>query len=209
MRYLIIIYYKYYKYYIIMEPHLAKNDKLMFYKYLDNAKIYFEFGSGGSTYQASIRDNIQKIHSIESDLEWHNKLKDILKDKNNINFIYNEMDAQPNKWGYPGSKSTLVQKINYSNHITSLDEISKKEIDLVLIDGRFRVACCLKCFNVINNNCLIVFDDFLDRPKYHIVLSYYDIIDKTVDKRMVILKKKKDIGNIPEDLIKKYEIIPD
>ena len=26
----------------------------MFYKYLNRAKIYFEYGSGGSTYQASI-----------------------------------------------------------------------------------------------------------------------------------------------------------
>lgn len=32
----------------------------MFYKYLDN--IYFEYGSGGSTYQASIRKNIKTIY---------------------------------------------------------------------------------------------------------------------------------------------------
>jgi len=44
-----------------MEPSLAINDKKMFYKYLDNSKIYFEYGSGGSTYQASIRNNIIKI----------------------------------------------------------------------------------------------------------------------------------------------------
>ena len=43
-----------------MEPHLDKNDKNMFYKYLDNATVYFEYGSGGSTYQASIRNNILK-----------------------------------------------------------------------------------------------------------------------------------------------------
>lgn len=30
-----------------MEPWLAINDKQMFYKYLDNSKIYFEYGSGG------------------------------------------------------------------------------------------------------------------------------------------------------------------
>jgi hypothetical protein len=36
-----------------MEPHLSTNDKKLFYKYLDIIKVYFEYGSGGSTYQAS------------------------------------------------------------------------------------------------------------------------------------------------------------
>ena len=42
-----------------MEPHLAKNYKKLFYTYLDNTNVYFEYGSGGSTYQASIRKNIK------------------------------------------------------------------------------------------------------------------------------------------------------
>ena len=58
-----------------MEPSLSKNDKQMFYKYVDKSKVYFEYGSGGSTYQASIRNNINKIYYVESDKEWHNILK--------------------------------------------------------------------------------------------------------------------------------------
>jgi len=190
-----------------MEPYFTINDKNMFYKYLDKSSIYFEYGSGGSTYQASIRNNIKKIYSVESDLEFHNKLKLILKDKTNIDFIYNEMDTKPKTWGYPGPNSTRMQKINYSNHIRLLNKNISKNIDLVLIDGRFRVACCLKCFDIINNDCLIVFDDFFIRPYYHIVLNYYDIVDKTKDEKMVILKKKLNISSIPEKLIKKYELI--
>ena len=54
-----------------MEPHLAPNDKKMFYNYLKKSSFYFEYGSGGSTYQASIRKNIKKIFSVESDTKWH------------------------------------------------------------------------------------------------------------------------------------------
>tara|TARA_B100001121_G_scaffold191395_1_gene167185 strand:+ start:1055 stop:1195 length:141 start_codon:yes stop_codon:yes gene_type:complete len=43
-----------------MEPHMSENDTKIFYKYLNNANYYFEYGSGGSTYQASIRNNIKK-----------------------------------------------------------------------------------------------------------------------------------------------------
>jgi len=189
-----------------MEAWLSDNDKNMFYKYLDNSTIYFEYGSGGSTYQASIRNNIQKIYSVESDLEWHNKLKNLVK-SDKINFIYNEMRTKPNTCGHPGKNSTHTEWKNYSNHLTMLDETEKKSLDLILIDGRFRVACCLKAFENINDDCIIAFDDFFNRPYYHIVLDYYDIIEKTQDDRMVILKKKHNIQSIDKQLIEKYELI--
>lgn len=193
-----------------MIPHLGNNDLKLFYKYLDNCTVYFEYGSGGSTYQSYIRNNIKKIYSLESDFDWHNKLKTLLMDNNDkIDFIYNEMNSNPNTWGYPGSNCSENQMINYSNQILLLDPNEIQKIDLILIDGRFRVACCLKCFNVINNECLIAFDDFLPREKYHIVLDYYDIIEQTEDNNMVILKKKSNINNVPINLIEQYELIAD
>lgn len=191
-----------------MEPCMANNDKLMFYKYLEKAKIYLEYGSGGSTYQATIRKNIETIISVESDLVWHNKLKDMLKTKNNINFIYNEMGTIPNTWGNPGPNSTKGQILNYSNQILLLDKDLSKRIDFILIDGRFRVACCLKCFDIINNNCIIAFDDFLNRNHYHVVLDYYEIVEKTTDNTMVILKKRGDCKFVPKEIIEKYETVP-
>jgi hypothetical protein len=191
-----------------MIPHLAKNDLEMFTKYLDNCKVYFEYGSGGSTYQASIRENIVKIYSVESDKEWQTKLQENIKN-DKVTYFFNEMDTQPNSWGRPGPNSTNIQCINYSNHIRNISKNDQDIIDLVFIDGRFRVACCLKCFDIINSNCLIAFDDFLDRKYYHIVLDYYNIIEKTIDNRMVILKKKENVISIPKELIEKYELIMD
>ena len=189
-----------------MEPCLAENDKKMFYTLLDKANVYFEYGSGGSTYQANIRKNIVKMYSVESDLEWSNILQKKIK-SSKVSFFFNEMGTLPNTWGNPGPNSTKTQWINYSNHIRNLSKEEQEKIDLILIDGRFRVACCLKCFDVIKSSCLIAFDDFLNRKHYHIVLDYYDIVWKTKDNRMVILKKKKNINSIPEDIIQKYELI--
>lgn len=189
-----------------MQPHLGRRDKQLFYQYLDKCNVYFEYGSGGSTYQAAIRNNIKKIYSVESDHEWHRKLQDNIPNKNHIKFLYNEMNTLPNTWGYPGPNSSHEQWINYSDQITKLTSSEKNEIDLVMIDGRFRVACCLKCFDVVDDNCIIIFDDFLNRKQYHKVLDYYDIIDKTIDNQMVVLKKKITIKNIPSKVIKKYEL---
>lgn len=47
----------------------------MFYNYLKKSSFYFEYGSGGSTHQVSIRKNIKKIFSVERDTKWHNILK--------------------------------------------------------------------------------------------------------------------------------------
>lgn len=189
-----------------MEPHLGDNDIDMFYKYLDKATNYFEYGSGGSTYQANKRDNIEKIYSVESDEDWHNKLKEEVIG-NKITYIFNEMDVLPNTWGHPGPDATEDQKRNYSSHILKLSEEEQKKIDLVFIDGRFRVACCLKCFSVINDDCLIAFDDFIDRPFYHApVLEFFQIVEKTKDNRMVILKKKPYVSYVPDEVIKAVEL---
>ena len=119
------------------------------------------------------------------------------------------MGTKPRTWGYPSRRCVKSNLINYSEHIRNLSVEERSKIDLVMIDGRFRVACCLKCFDIINDDCYIIFDDFLHRKKYHIILNYYDIIEKTEDKRMVILRKKKNIS-IPDDkIVKNYELIPD
>ena len=191
-----------------MIPELSANDIKMFYRYLDKATVYFEYGSGGSTYQANLRPNIQKIYSVESDKTWMNKLNSVIKNNTKITYIYNEMGTIPNTWGYPSKSCDKSNLINYSEYIRNLSVEERSKIDLVMIDGRFRVACCLKCFNIITDSCYIAFDDFLIRKKYHIILVYYEIVEKTEDKRMVILRKKKNIS-IPDELIKKYELISD
>ena len=85
-----------------MKPHMNETDIIMFYRYLDNSSFYFEYGSGGSTYQASIRPNIKRIISIESDIEWHNTLKSkIAKSNPNVEFVYRDMKTRPNEWGNP------------------------------------------------------------------------------------------------------------
>ena len=92
----------------------------MFYKYLDKSNYYFEYGSGGSTYQASIRKNIKYIYSVESDNFWHIELKKKLSDNENIKFIYCDMNVQPGTWGHPGPKSILEDWKNYSTQILKL-----------------------------------------------------------------------------------------
>lgn len=177
----------------------------LFMKYLQKCSNYFEIGTGASTYAASKIDGIQNIYSVESDKNWIQKIAENIQDKDKVIFLFNEMGTNGN-WGYPGKHATNQQKINYSDQIHALTDEQFKTIDLILIDGRFRVACCLKCFNKMNDECIIAFDDFTIRKYYHIVLDFFNIIDNDQGCTMVILKKKQNVS-IPKSLIEKYELI--
>ena len=70
-----------------MIPELSANDIKMYYRYLDKATVYFEYGSGGSTYQANLRPNIQKIYTVESDKTWINQLNSLIENNTKITYI--------------------------------------------------------------------------------------------------------------------------
>ena len=192
-----------------MEPNFNPNDIHMFYEILNNSTHYFEYGSGGSTFQASIRNNIKTIHSVESDPEWYNNVCKIIQKNKPITLMYRHLNTTSNTWGYPGEGCLIEHAKEYSNAICSLSEIEANRLDMILIDGRFRVACCLNCFDMISTECKIVFDDFINRPQYHIVLEFYDIIRKTEDDIMVVLQKKKGINSPSKELLEKYELLPE
>ena len=192
-----------------MEPHILPKDKELFYRYLDKATRYFEFGCGGSTYQACLRPNIERIYSVESDRAWHTKLQSSLPKRDGVQLLLVDLKTNGASWGYPGRSSTEQERITYSDSIRAIPPEESQRLDLILIDGRFRVACALKVFNSISDSCIVLFDDFLNRSQYHIVLVYYEVVEQTSDKVMVALRKKSGISPPSATLIKQYELIAD
>ena len=186
-----------------MNIQFGKNDLKMFLNYVKKSSIYFEYGIGGSTCEVIKYDNLKKIYSIESDYRWCEKVLKIIKKNEKINIKLVDLKCKENSWGYPSNHCSYTKMKEYSDQIKLIDE----RPDLILIDGRFRVCCCLKAFDYIDNKTLIAFDDFVMRKHYHEVLKYYDIIKKTIDNRMVILRKKNNIS-IPKKIIEKYELDP-
>lgn len=184
--------------------HFLPNDRQMFYKYLDKANSYFEFGAGGSTYQAYIRKNIKHIYSVESDKLWHDKVKAQCPDKKKATHILIDFKPLPNTWGHPTSTTPKHVQQRYSNVIIDL---KVSPIDLLLIDGRFRTACCLKSLQVIDEKSILIFDDFFPRKEYHIVLNWFEIIDSTNNKNMVVLKKKKNVLPPSNRVLSRYEFL--
>ena len=63
---------------------------------------------------------------------------------------------------------------------------------MIMIDGRFRVSCCLDVYNKINDSTVVFFHDFRDREFYHEVLNFYHVVESV--ETAVVLKKKLNIS---------------
>ena len=48
----------------------------------------------------------------------------------------------------------------------------------MLVDGRFRVACFLTSLIEADAGATILFDDYTDRPHYHLVEDYAPVVDQ-------------------------------
>jgi len=167
----------------------------LFLKGVRSARRYFEIGSGGSTFHAAL-NGVEKIVSVESDREWHELLKSKIPPECNVDFQLVDFYTH-NNWGNPGKNSTFKDWIKYSRSY-------KKEYnaDMILIDGRFRVACALNVLKHIDKFTYVYIHDFVNRPYYHVVLDYYEMVDKADT-----LVKLRKIKEAPQNIIDEYERI--
>ena len=165
----------------------SKEANDFFEKNLNKSKFYYEFGSGSSTLKAD-QLNIRFV-SIELDKSFFNLIQKKLT-KKNVQYI---PIGPVGEFSYPLFKNK--KKIfNYINFI----EFFFKNMDypdLILVDGRFRVACCLNLLRFLDNeqlDTILLIDDFKDRNHYKILYEYFNI--KLVGRMALLtsIKKKFD-----------------
>ena len=180
----------------------------MLHTYMDSSTDYLEFGCGESTIYVSSAPMIKNIDSVESSEKFILKS---LKSNADIDsaisagkLFFHIIDIGDTRgWGHPTDESKKHLWPNYSLSVFS----KKSNHDLVLVDGRFRVACTLNCILNTPENCTIMIHDFWHRPQYHVVLKYLEIKDR-VDTLGVFSKRQGvDIERL-QLLIKKYQYLP-
>lgn len=181
-----------------------------FEKIISNANSYLEYGSGASTIYVANR-GLEKGISIEGDRKWKQVLERKLK-SNNVRIVHRNI-------GLTGPFSDPI--------ISYLFPLSRKRIemfklyseppkeflpDVILIGGKFRVACALKTLlhfrTVKHNTWTIIFDDYVERTQYHIVELFFE--DKELNGEMAYFTGYADISiEFLRETIKKYELISD
>ena len=128
------------------------------YLRIKDSSHYLEFGSGESTKFASTCDSIRSIDSVESSESFvHQYLMPCESIRHSLTqglltfHIFNIGETV--QWGLPANDSRKHLWPNYSLSVFN----QAKVFDLILIDGRFRVASCLA--------------SLLSTPHYNIYIS--------------------------------------
>lgn len=128
---------------------------------LHPAGSYLEFGSGLSTEFISQYYDC-RVRSIETSADWVELVRKRVRD--DVELVH--IDLGPvGAWGRPVSYERRHDFVRYfeAGFEGGFDP------DVILIDGRFRVACFLSSVLLASPGTKIVFDDYRMRPNYKVV----------------------------------------
>ena len=150
-------------------PHMPEAAIAKLRELLTASQCYLEYGSGGSTRLAASLD-VPIIYSVESDQAFLNAVAGALgATRSSFRPFY--VDIGPTKeWGNPVDDSAFRKWPAYPFNVWQRIKDDGVTPDLVLIDGRFRVACALTSIMHLPAGTTIMVDDYADR-----VGSYRDI----------------------------------
>ena len=142
---------------------LFDGDDAIFKSVAKKSLFYGEYGCGASTLWLDGNADL-RIKGVDSSKDWIDFVLNKVGRSTDIDLIW--IDFGPlGKWGRPISYEKDHNIINYLEYIWRGED----KPDLVLIDGRFRVACFLTSLLHSNEGALIIFYYYRHRAHYHIV----------------------------------------
>ena len=168
---------------------LFDGDDSLFKDLLKNSKNYGEYGCGLST-EWVLNNTNANILSVDSSKEWIDKISSKnVEYKKRLKLQHIDLGKVEN-WGRPVGYEKSYNFINYFNWIWTQDILP----DTVLIDGRFRVCCFLTSIKYANENTKILFDDYNNRPYYHVVEKFIKKEQTCGRQTLFIVKNKNKIN---------------
>jgi hypothetical protein len=147
------------------------NDE-MFKRHVADIKIYGEYGIGLST-KWILRETHAFAHSVDTDQRWVTSVKLESGKTKRLNARYCNV-GNVQDWGWP---TDYTKRDNFQTY-TRAWWVDGVRPDLVLVDGRFRVCCFLTSLKYAEPGTKIIFDDYFNRPQYHLVEEYLKPVEK-------------------------------
>lgn len=152
-----------------------------YFELLQNSNFYVEFGSGGSTVAAAkLGKNFSSYEPSEKFLKLvSNKIKKLGKFDGQCMNLTSIYYGPTRTWGipFPYILSKFIFQKGMKRYSNPHWENLKHFPDLILIDGRFRVACALKAIKSLKHkdNWVIIVDDYLGREEYKIIEEFSNL----------------------------------
>lgn len=142
-----------------MEPHMDGETLALFRDLVSRAAVYVEYGCGGSTSFAFLNSGA-KIIGVDTDGSWIDMVLNFMPGGlGRVDLCHVDV-GEVGDWGYPRAADT--DGTVYSSWPWTRTD----RADLVLVDGRFRVACAVKTMLSAKAGTPIIFEDYFGRDNY-------------------------------------------
>ena len=145
---------------------LFDGDDRLFKTAAGNAQVYAEYGVGKSSIWV-LQNTSAHILAVDTSEHWINHVKagTTAAERFEVNWI--DLGAI----GWAGRPQGYQARDKFQRYIESVWTRATQP-DLILVDGRFRVACFLFSLASAKPGSTILFDDYVNRPHYHLVEEY-------------------------------------
>ena len=181
----------------------------LFKNLVKNSHNYLEFGCGGSTNYVLKNTDATTVTSVDSDNIWIDDVLNSLNESEKERLLIRYCDIGPvGAWGVPKNKSNFENWWRYMTTPWELAHTNSIKPDLVLVDGRFRVASFLYSLLAAQDGITILFDDYLERPEYFVVEKYCNLTGKAGRMGIFTVTKNFSTSEISA-AIAQYSVIPD
>lgn len=149
-------------------PHMDAEALAFFEERLRVTQCLLEYGAGGSTRLAA-RRGVPRILSVESDPAFGQAVAAAQRQEPGERaFELFTPDLGPTgAWGFPTDPTTCQRWPLYATR--PWERLARRQWvpDLILVDGRFRVACFLASLLQARPGAVILFDDYASRRKQY------------------------------------------
>jgi hypothetical protein len=188
-------------------PHFdTPESTAWFLKRLSTARRYLEFGSGGTTYAAA-RLGVDFV-TVDTDRHFLDAVREKIRRAKYTRpgQVFHHADiGRTGAWGRPVGKVTSARREQFRRYSDMPAECLDGPLpDLILIDGRFRIACALKAlhWHMLRDDAdwVVVVDDYDGRPAYRVLT---DFAETHYVGRMAVLTGLKP--SAPNDLVEAIE----
>jgi hypothetical protein len=186
---------------IFFQPHMERAEYFLFKKICRNKSVILEYGSGGSTIYLLKKHKF--VYSVESNRDFYKYMNSIamVNHSKGDNLKYSFVDLGPtNQWGKPLEIERSNDWEAYYKQIWREIKADKIKVDVVFIDGRFRVSCCIYSMMKVMENgwkdTVFIIHDFWRRKKYHVVLPFLDEIQSSKNLAAFTIKDGVDPGQL-------------
>ncbi len=178
-------------------PHMEPAGLSYFENELSRCTFYLEYGSGGSTVMAAKLG--KEFISVENSRLYGNAVRRKVGPASKGTLIYADTGLTGD-WGIPVfkrlSKRRAARWRSYAQAPWDLILGGSRRPDLVLVDGRFRVASALTCVKYLAGTpAKILVDDYTDRPHYREIEMFADL-KETRGRIAVFMPKPFEAGKL-------------